>query len=316
MNLLDPFVPNRHIAYFSMEIALRPEIHSYAGGLSMLAGDVARACADPELPVVFVTLISREAYLRQEIGDGGRQIDLADPWAPEPWLSKLDAKIALQIEWREIWVRPWLYLVERPAGYEDPVILLDTDLEENAPEDRRITHRLYGGDQADRLRQEIVLGIGGVAGPNGARLLSSDAERLEAIHRRYPFPLVFAGKAHPQDATGEQAIEGIDRRISESSGVLPIAFLPNHDMDLARYLVSGADVWLNTPIPPLEASGTSGMKAVLNGVLNFSVPDGWWREALIEGETGWAIGDGVPEHADQDAGVLYDKLEQKVCLLL
>jgi starch phosphorylase len=144
-------------------------------------------------------------------------------------------------------------------------------------------------------------------------LLSSDAERLEAIHRRHPFPLVFAGKAHPQDATGKQAIEGIDRRISESSGVLPIAFLPNHDMDLARYLVSGADVWLNTPLPPLEASGTSGMKAALNGVLNFSVPDGWWREALIEGETGWAIGDGVPEHANQDAGVvLYDKLEQKV----
>jgi starch phosphorylase len=106
MSLLDSFVPNRRIAYFSMEIALRPEIHTYAGGLGMLAGDVARACADLELPVVFVTLISREGYLRQEIDDAGRQTDLADPWAPEPWLSKLDAKIALQIDWREAGCAP------------------------------------------------------------------------------------------------------------------------------------------------------------------------------------------------------------------
>ncbi|HEX6113881.1 MAG TPA: alpha-glucan family phosphorylase, partial [Geminicoccaceae bacterium] len=534
MSLLDDFVPNRRIAYFSMEIALRPEIHTYAGGLGLLAGDVARACADLELPIVFVTLISRNGYLCQEIDDVGRQVDRADPWAIEPWLSPLGAKIALRIEWREVWVRPWLYLVEGPAGYEVPVILLDTDLEENAPEDRRITHRLYGGDQADRLRQEIVLGIGGLrilralgfgihtyhlneghaallgldllrrytrpadltlpdecsdylrdlctacifdlmrvrelcvftthtpveagqdrfpyplveqmlgdfmpvdqlkllggaenlnmtrvalnlsgyvngvaerhaetsrrmfrgyrfhAITNGVHastwtfasfarlyqahiphwqhepellvradrlpdeqvwrahmeakrallsaiqelqgvtldpdlplivwarrmtgykrpeLLFSDPERLAAIARRQPFQVVFAGKAHPQDASGKDAIASIHRPTAEFEGVLKVVFLPNYEMALARTLVAGADVWLNTPLPPMEASGTSGMKAALNGVLNLGVPDGWWAEAAIDGETGWAIGDGMPEHADRDAGILYDKLEHEV----
>jgi starch phosphorylase len=151
-----------------------------------------------------------------------------------------------------------------------------------------------------------------MSGYKRPELLFSDPERLIAIHRQHPFQMVFAGKAHPQDETGKRAIEQIHRQIEHLSGTVPIAFLPDYGMDLARDLVAGADVWLNTPLPPLEASGTSGMKAALNGVLNFSVPDGWWREALIEGETGWAVGDGSPEHADQDAAVLYDKLEHKV----
>jgi starch phosphorylase len=89
-----------------------------------------------------------------------------------------------------------------------------------------------------------------------------------------------------------------------------MAFLPNYNMRIAANLVSGADVWLNTPLPPLEASGTSGMKAALNGVLNLSVLDGWWIEGHIEGVTGWAIGsgesDGVAHRHGADA--LYDKL--------
>jgi glycogen phosphorylase len=143
-------------------------------------------------------------------------------------------------------------------------------------------------------------------------LLFGDPGRLVAIHRRYPFQIVLAGKAHPNDETGKRAIEQIHRHIAELSGSLQIAFLPNYEMELARDVVSGADVWLNTPLPPLEASGTSGMKAALNGVLNLSVPDGWWQEALIEDETGWAIGDGQTTGADDDAATLYDKLEQKV----
>jgi len=171
MSLLDSFVPNRRIAYFSMELALRSEIRTYAGGLGVLAGDVARACADLELPLVFVTLISREGYLRQEIDAQGRQLDHPDPWEPEAWATKLDAKIALQIEWREVWVRPWLYTVEGPTGYEVPVILLDTDVEENAPEDRRITHRLYGATRPTACARRSCSASAGCAscGRSGSR---------------------------------------------------------------------------------------------------------------------------------------------------
>jgi starch phosphorylase len=147
-------VRNRHIAYFSMEIALRPEIHSNAGGLGVLAGDTARACAALELPLVFVTLVRRDGYVAQEIDAQGRQIDGPDPWHPEQWMSPLMAKVALPIEGRDVWVRAWLYAVEGPSHYAVPVIMLDTDLEENASEDRQITQRLYGGDQAYRLRQD------------------------------------------------------------------------------------------------------------------------------------------------------------------
>jgi starch phosphorylase len=524
MTALDPFLQRTHVAYFSMEIALRPEIHTYSGGLGMLAGDTARSCADLEMPVVFVTLLSRMGYLRQEISPEGAQIDHPDPWQPEFWAIPLGAKIVVEIERREVWVRPWLYRLEGGTGYRVPVLLLDADLDENAPEDRRLTDRLYGGDDAYRLKQEIVLGLGGarllralgfeirtyhlneghsalltlellrrhrlapemlrpgdcaydtaevretcvftthtpveaghdrfpyalveqvlgqpiepeqlrilagseclnmtrlalelsgyvngvaarhavtahhmfpgfrvhaitngvhaptwthasfaslyqahfpswqhepevlvradqlpddavwaahadakqalvacvrevtgvgldpdvpllgfarrMTGYKRPELLFNDLERLRAIARRQPFQVVLAGKAHPRDGGGKQAIERLHRRMRELAGALPVVFLPNYDMALAQRLVAGADVWLNTPLPPLEASGTSGMKAALNGVLNFSVLDGWWLEGCIEGRTGWAIGeDGeVGEHGGA-ARDLYDKLESVV----
>jgi starch phosphorylase len=94
---------------------------------------------------------------------------------------------------------------------------------------------------------------------------------------------------------------------------IPMAFMPNYDMSLAAKLVSGSDVWLNNPIPPLEASGTSGMKAAFNGVLNFSVLDGWWLEGWEEGVTGWSIGkDGSDPSAAAHAEELYNKLENVV----
>ena len=91
-----------------------------------------------------------------------------------------------------------------------------------------------------------------------------------------------------------------------------MAFLPNYDLDVAAGLVSGADIWLNTPLPPFEASGTSGMKAAINGVLNFSVLDGWWLEGWIEDVTGWAIGTDAPTENGGHASDLYTKLETKV----
>jgi starch phosphorylase len=521
---IDQFLSRTHIAYFSMEIALCPEIHTYAGGLGVLAGDTARSCADLQLPIVFVTLASREGYMRQEIDEEGRQVELPDPWDPSEWTNPLDAKVALSIAGREVWVRAWLYLVRSLLGERPlPVLLLDTDLEENNLEDRTITHCLYGGDETYRLKQEIVLGIGGVrilqalgfnittfhlneghaalltldllrrfrrAGedsdlgdstlgrarvrecsvftthtPVGAghdkfnydlveellddfadiedlkqlagddvlcmtqlalslsgyvngvahrhaettrrvfpghevhaitngvhvatwthasfsrlyqasfphwehepealaqadqlpddavwqahtesksdliarvrtacgveldpdlpiigfarrmtgykrpELLFSDVERLVALAQDQPFQVVLAGKAHPRDNDGKLLIEQINRHIRKLANQIRMVFVPNYDLTIAASFVAGSDIWLNTPLPPLEASGTSGMKAALNGVLNLSVLDGWWAEGCIEGVTGWAIGNGHEKDAAADSQALYSKLAEQV----
>ncbi len=522
MTAIDPFLSRPRVAYFSMEIALRPQMHTYSGGLGGLAGDTARSCAELDLPVVFVTLASREGYLRQEIDGEGRQVDHADPWDPADWAVPLGAMVAVTIEGRAVWIRPWLHALSCPTGQSVPVLLLDTRLEQNAPEDRAITDRLYGGDAAWRLKQEIVLGIGGerllqalgfeietyhlneghaalltaallrrhprithlaagdglhydddrvrevcvftthtpieaghdhfpydlverqLDGPvpigqlrllagedqlnmtrlalnlsgfvngvairhaettrsmfpgyaikavtNGvhvptwthpafarlfqriapdwahdpeqlavadtlpdaevweahgeakaeliaeiraragvemrpdlplvafarrmtgykrADLIFSDLDRLRTIHRERPFQLVMAGKAHPGDEGGKALIARIHGCMRDMRDSVPMAFLPGYDMALAKVMVAGADVWLNTPMPPMEASGTSGMKAAVNGGLNLSVLDGWWIEAWIEGVTGWAVGRDDGRHED-DAQDLYEKLERVV----
>jgi starch phosphorylase len=144
-------------------------------------------------------------------------------------------------------------------------------------------------------------------------LLFSDLDRLRAIAQRWPFQLVLGGKAHPRDEAGERLIEALHAHARELSSAIPIVYMPDYDMELAKFLVAGVDVWLNTPLPPLEASGTSGMKAALNGVPNLSVLDGWWLEGCIEGVTGWAVGDGRDgTAAELDAARLYEKLERTV----
>jgi glycogen phosphorylase len=137
-------------------------------------------------------------------------------------------------------------------------------------------------------------------------LLFSDLQRLAAIAEKHPFQLVFSGKAHPADSAGKESLHAIHKAMRALAGKVPVAFLRNYDMSIAQVLVAGADVWLNTPLPPLEASGTSGMKAAVNGLLNLSMVDGWWVEGCIEGVTGWAIDDAT------DAAPLYDKLERVV----
>jgi starch phosphorylase len=517
------FILEERIAYFSMEIALRNEIPTYAGGLGVLAGDTVRSGADLELPLVAVSLVSRAGYFRQEIDAQGRQLEHPDPWDPAGFASPLNAKIAVPIEGREVWVRGWLYVLQGHLNGREPVILLDTDLDENRAEDRQITHYLYGGDAAYRLKQEIVLGIGGVrllqalgftvrqyhmneghsallalellrrhayppddvragespydiprvreicnftthtpveaghdkfpydlvqrvlgdfiepdtlkrlagddvlnmtrlafnlseyvngvakrhaevsqrffpgyrvhAITNGvhpynwtsrsfvklyddhlpgwchepellvradriadaavwsahveakarlidkvkaltgvelhpkipilgfarrmtaykrADLLFSDIGRLKSIARERSFQIVLAGKAHPQDEGGKRLIEALHRHLRELTDAIRIAYLPNYDMDIAQAMVAGVDVWLNTPLKPLEASGTSGMKAAFNGVPHLSVLDGWWIEGCIEGVTGWAVGDSDPSANGADAASLYDKLERVV----
>lgn len=527
---IGPYLARTRIAYFSMEIALRPEMHTYSGGLGVLAGDTARSAADLRLPMVFVTLISRQGYLRQEIDASGDQRDHPDPWQPERWATPLRAKVALRLDGREVWVRPWLHVIRSPIGSAVPVLLLDADLPENHADDRALTDRLYGPGADYRLKQEAILGIGGlralqalgfdirihhlneghaallaldllrrhrrradptmpgapafratpvrescvftthtpieaghdhfdyalfervlagyietaevrrlagedrlnmtrlalnlsgfvngvairhaqvatrmfpgydiraitngVHGPTWAHpairelfdehvpawtlepqllgradglpadrlwsahcrakddliaevrartgaaldpslpvlgyarrmtaykrpeLLFADLERLRAIHAAQPFQVVLAGKAHPADEAGRAAIRAIHAHARALGADGPrVVFVPNYDTELARHLVAGVDVWLNTPTPPLEASGTSGMKAALNGVPNLSVLDGWWLEAWIEGVTGWAIGhdgEGQGGHssaADATAEDLYAKLEQVV----
>ena len=121
-----------------------------------------RSCADLELPIVFVTLLSRAGYFRQEIDEEGRQIEHPDPWDINRWAQPLAAMIGVQIEGRDVWVRPWLYIHKSDAGYAVPVLLLDTDLEQNDARDRDLTHYLYGGNEEYRLKQELLLGVGGV----------------------------------------------------------------------------------------------------------------------------------------------------------
>jgi glycogen phosphorylase len=520
---IDPFLGRTHIAYFTMEIALRPEIHSYSGGLGILAGDTARSSADLALPIVFVSLVSRAGYFRQVIDAAGSQSEMPDWWEIDRWCTPLNAMVAVEIEGRSVWIRPWLYLSAGAGGHQVPILLLDTDLEQNSADDRTLTHYLYGGDDAYRLKQEIVLGIGGVrllhalgfdirtyhlneghaafltlellnrgrvapedlapgeehydipevrahcvftthtpveaghdrfsydlverflpdfvdlsvlktlagadelnmtrlalnlsdyvngvarrhaqttekmfpgyhihAVTNGVHLgtwahpkfaalydtqfphwrhepeiliralqlpddalaechgaakvdlidlirsatgavlspdvmtigfarrmtgykrpllLFADLDRLLAISGTQPIQLVIAGKAHPHDIEGKDAIRRIHELASDLQGKLTCVFLPNYDMQLAGRLVAGVDLWLNTPLPPFEASGTSGMKAALNGVLNCSVLDGWWIEACVEGITGWSIGDGSRSVESETAADLYRKLEETI----
>ena len=141
-------------------------------------------------------------------------------------------------------------------------------------------------------------------------LLFADIDRLKELARRQPLQIVVAGLAHPSDRGGQDAIQAIGARVAALDGVIPAAILSGYNLDLAGALVAGCDIWLNTPLPPLEASGTSGMKAALNGVLNFSVLDGWWVEGCVEGVTGWSI-DHDPNRPD-DAGPLYNKLQDVV----
>lgn len=520
MSSIEPFLARTHIGYFSMEIALQSEMHTYAGGLGVLAGDTVRSCADLELPVVFVTLLSRAGYFLQKLGEDGRQLEEPDWWEPERWCTPLNAMVAVEVEGKPLWIRPWLYVHSAPHGYSIPVLLLDTDVGHNSADDRTLTHYLYGGDEIYRLKQEIVLGIGGVrilralgfdlrtyhlneghaalltldllarwwippaervagelaydiaevrgrcvftthtpveagqdqfsyeafaallpnyveadalrrlageerlnmtrlalnlagyvngvarrhaettermfpgyrvhAVTNGVHvgtwaypafaqlygehfphwqhepevliralqlrdddvwrchesaksdllrevkqitgidldpdvavlgfarrmtgykrplLLFEDIDRLANVAARHPVQVVLAGKAHPHDAEGKEAIRRIQDFTQQLRGKVTCVFLPNYDMQLAKTVIAGADVWLNTPLPPLEASGTSGMKAALNGVLNLSVLDGWWIEAYIEGVTGWSIGG---QGAGKDAEDLYDRLEHAV----
>ena len=522
------------IAYFSMEIGLDVRIPTYSGGLVILAGDTLKSCADLGLPTVGVTLLYRQGYFRQEIDGQGWQVERPVEWDPAQYLKLHPEKIVLrEIEDRDILVQAWYTLYRGTRGFQVPIFFLDTAVEGNREEDQALCSALYSGNREFRLKQEILLGIGGVKFLRALRfhnlrtfhmneghssLLTVELLRenqldltetwdennrwdLEAVrkqcvftthtpvaagHDRFPFDqvervlkteipisllkelsgedqlnmttlglnlsrfangvakrhgevskamfplhqidfitngihtytwvhepfsrlfdryahlwredprylrqaqvipegeiwdahmvckkellrripdeygfdpdcltlgfarraaaykranllfqdpdrllelaenspglqIVYAGKAHPKDDAGKAIIHDIHEKILELKGrsrKLKIIYLPDYTIDLGFVLTAGVDVWVNNPIRPYEASGTSGMKAVLNGVPNLSILDGWWVEGCIEGVTGWAIGD-LDTHSELpdterdaiDAGALYTKLEHTV----
>lgn len=513
----------RRIAYFSMEVAVGREMHTYSGGLGVLAGDTVKAAADLRVPMVGVSLLSRKGYFRQTLDAHGNQSEAAAGWEPDKFLTLLSDVVEVAIEGRQVRLQAWQSDVVGATGYVVPVLFLDSDFEGNTDYDRALTDHLYAGDEAYRLAQECVLGIGGVrmlralgfteidryhmneghasllalellrerskrssgewdydavrrqciftthtpipAGhdqfdyglvgrivgepvprdvvrmlggkdrlnmtllgfnlsgyvngvakrheevsremfpaypiehiTNGVhswtwtsvecqavfdrhvsgwrtdaamlrkaiqipkeeiwdahagakerllidirrrtgRSLSSDAltigfarrataykradlvftdvERLRTMARqRGRIQFVFAGKAHPQDEPGKELIRKIVRAAHELGDDVPVVYLEEYDLELAKMLVSGVDLWLNTPEPPKEASGTSGMKAAHNGVPSLSTLDGWWLEGHVEGLTGWSIGgtsDAELDNASQrDADDLYRKMEATI----
>jgi starch phosphorylase len=521
-------VTQRVVAYFSMEIALDPRIPTYSGGLGVLAGDTIRAAADLKVPMVGVSLLYRKGYFTQRLSSSGEQREESTIWPVEELLQEAPQRASVTVEGRKVVLRCWVYLVKGNSGFTVPVYFLDADVPENQPEDRTLTHVLYGGDARCRLAQEVILGIGGAAmlralryqyvrryhmneghaslltlalldeemdrtgqwaaGPeeiakvreqcvftthtpvpaghdafsmdlvnrvvgrpeiaaapelfcadgqlnlthvglslsgyvngvakkhgevsqrmfhsnaidaitngvhaatwacpafqalfdryipgwrddNGslrhamkipreeiwnahqsakqqlidyvnrtmaagmdpqvltlgfarrvasykrAHLLFHDLERLRRIATAVgPFQVVYAGKAHPHDAEGKKLIQQVFLAKESLQPDVRVTYLENYDMELGRLLTAGSDIWLNTPVRPLEASGTSGMKAALNGVPSFSVLDGWWVEGHIEHVTGWSIGDSTyapseEEQTPRDAVALYEKLEQVV----
>lgn len=510
------------IAYFSMEIAVAPDIPTYSGGLGVLAGDTLRSAADTGLPLVAVTLLHRKGYFRQHLSAEGVQTEQDEPWRPEEMLQRLEPLAAITIQGRPVMVQAWRKDIVGVDGHVVPIIFLDTDLDPNDPWDRQLTDHLYGGDTFYRLCQETVLGMAGVsilaalgcqpsvfhmneghaalltlglleeqvnegnlidatqadldsvrercvftthtpvpAGhdrftmdqarqvlgeertnalekfgschdgmlnmtyvalrfsryvngvamqhgrvsremfpdypvqaitngvhaatwiqpslqglldekvPNWRRdnlylrfaigvapdeirtrhmdakrvLISAVAERTgihlqedrftigfarrAAAYKRadmlFSDPLrltqlaqecgglqiVYAGKAHPHDDLGKNIIHHVFEAAAQlNSDALRIVYLENYEWELGALLTAGVDLWLNTPRRPYEASGTSGMKAAMNGVPSLSTLDGWWIEGCIEGATGWAIAESDDESIEAES--LYEKLENEI----
>jgi starch phosphorylase len=148
-----------------------------------------------------------------------------------------------------------------------------------------------------------------------ADLLFSDLSRLKSIATQVgPFQVIYGGKSHPWDGGGKALIRAIFQAAEALRDTVRVVYLEEYDMALANYLCAGVDLWLNTLEKPAEASGTSGMKAALNGVPSLSILDGWWIEGNVESVTGWAIGDSweVESNSAEETASLYDKLERVI----
>ena len=159
---MSSFIEGAKIAYFSMEIGINTDMPTYSGGLGVLAGDVIRSSADLRIPLVAVTLVSKKGYLKQKLTPDGWQIEYPEEWDPSKFMKLLPETAIVKISGRDVRVGVWVYEQESLTGGTIPVLFLTTDVEGNTQEDREITDFLYGGDEKYRLKQEIVLGIGGL----------------------------------------------------------------------------------------------------------------------------------------------------------
>jgi starch phosphorylase len=224
----------------------------------------------------------------------------APTWVSEPVQQMLDAKIPA-------WRRDNLYLRNAVELAERDIL----DAHARAKEDLLAEVGTRTGIGLDP--KVLTLGFARrVATYKRATLLFTDPERLVEIAKQAGgLQIIYAGKAHPQDEPGKALIQKVVADAAKvASSQLKIIYLENYAWDLGAMLTAGVDVWVNTPKRPYEASGTSGMKAALNGVPSLSILDGWWIEGCIEGVTGWAIEDG--ENDEQEAQALYKKLETAV----
>ena len=170
------FFEDPKIAYFSMEIGITNDIPTYSGGLGVLAGDIVKASADLKLQMVALTLVSRKGYFKQKITSDGDQQEQPHEWDPSKSLFKQPKTATIIIEGRPVKIQAWLYEHRSPNGGLIPIFFLDTDIETNSSDDRKITDYLYGGDKKYRLKQEIVLGIG------GTRILEALSLKISKYH--------------------------------------------------------------------------------------------------------------------------------------
>ena len=212
-----------------------------------------------------------------------------------------------------------VYDIYLPGWKEDGEKLLEVDL---VPDDELATAHAkrkrillgYANAQVQKALSRNILTIGfarRAATYKRAHLLFKDLERLVNICQGQ-VQFIFAGKAHPKDDQGKEIIQEIVANANELYGKVKVIFLENYNMWLGRMITSGVDIWLNTPLRPNEASGTSGMKAALNGIPNLSVLDGWWDEGCEDGINGWAIGNPDEPNDEEDANHLFELLEEKV----
>jgi starch phosphorylase len=152
----------RRVAYFSMEVGVDSRIPTYSGGLGVLAGDTLKSCADLKIPAVAVSLFYAKGYFDQRLDEWGNQQEVPAAWDASGLLKRLPANVRVLIEGRPVFINAWRFDVVGATGWVVPLILLDTNLEQNAAADREFTSSLYGGDPKYRLAQEIILGIGGI----------------------------------------------------------------------------------------------------------------------------------------------------------